>query len=140
MRDVVRRYKRHPQVRGTATDLVRDLPQKDRVAEVTRIFGFVRDRIRYVRDVRGVETMQTPDATLDVGQGDCDDKSILLAALLESVGYPTRFVAIGYRPGRFTHVYVETLLGLRWVPLDSTEPNGVGWAPRPAPQRMVVTN
>lgn len=130
MRDIVRMYRKHPLIRQTAAELVSDLPQKSWIGEIDRLHRFVRDHIRYLKDTRGVETVQTPTVTLDLGQGDCDDKSVLLASLLESIGHPTRFVAIGYQPGRYEHVYVETKLNNSWISLDPTEPVPVGWTPR----------
>lgn len=131
MSGIVRRYKTHRAVRGAALDLTAELAQKDWPGEVRALFEFVRDRIRYVRDVRGVETVQTPDATLDIGAGDCDDKATLLAALLESIGYQTRFAAVGSRPGRYSHVFVEARerVGAPWIALDATEPVAAGWRP-----------
>lgn len=142
MRRFVHQYKKAGAVRDTALALTAGLRQKDWVGEVNALFTWVRDHIRYVRDINGVETLQTPIATMDVGSGDCDDKSTLLASLLESIGHPTRFVAAGYqRPGRYSHVYVETRLGSRWIPLDATLlDKPMGSIPRPPVARMVVHN
>lgn len=127
-------------IRQTALSLVNGQRQKDWTEEVNRVFEFVRDKIRYVRDIRGVETLQTPDKTLEFGQGDCDDKSVLLASLLESIGHPTRFVAIGFKPGVFVHVYVETKIGTNWVSLETTEPVSMGWSPKGVVSRLVFFN
>lgn len=142
MRRLVARYKRSDAVRSVALALTRGLPPKNYTAEVRAVFEFVRDRIRYVRDVIGVETLQTPDVTLDLEAGDCDDKATLLASLLASIGHRSRFVAVGYtQPGAFQHVYLETLIGQRWVPLDATVSSAVvGWAPRTPVTRMTVHN
>lgn len=127
---LVRLY-RQPMTRAwqAAHDLVRDLPQKAFSAEVNALFVFVRDHIRYVHDTHGIETVQTADATLDIGQGDCDDKSVLLATLLQSIGYAVRFVAVGRIPNTYQHVFVQVLRGSQWVSLDATEPVPVGWTP-----------
>jgi len=127
-------------IRQTALYLVNGERQKDWTEEVNRIFEFVRDRIRYVRDVRNVETLQTPEKTLEFKQGDCDDKSMLLAALLESIGHPTRFVAIGFKPGHYAHVYVETKIGANWIGLETTEPVDMGWQPKGVVSRLVYFN
>lgn len=141
MRRLVIQFKRAPEIREVALGLIAHLRPKDWGGEIKAVFEFVRDQIRYTRDIRGLETLQIPPVTLDLGAGDCDDKSTLLAALLESIGHPTRFVAVGYRgPGQYSHVYVETKLGPRWVPLDATMPVGVGWSPRPPVARLVVHN
>lgn len=142
MSELVRRYKTEGQVRDTALSLVAGLRQKDWVGEVSALFYWVRDSIRYVRDIQGVETLQTPLVTMEVETGDCDDKSTLLATLLASIGHPTRFVAAGYaKPGVYSHVYVETRLGSRWIPLDATLlDKPMGSIPRAPVSRMVVYN
>ena len=112
MREFVRRYKKIPEIRKRGADLIAHVPQKDFAGEASALHNFVRDHIRYMRDINGVETVQTPDATLRFGYGDCDDKATLLATLLEATGHPTRFVAIGRSPGRFEHVFVETQINV----------------------------
>lgn len=145
MRELVRHYKKDLNIRNLAAQIVSPLQQKNFVGEVKRLHGFVRDNVRYVRDIHGVETIQTPPKTLEFGYGDCDDKATLLAALLESIGHPTRFVAIGMQPGKLSHVYVETLIGPNrspdsWIGLETTEPVPAGWKPRNVAARMMVYN
>ncbi len=118
-----------PRIREQALAIVGAVPGKDFRAEMDRIFVFVRDNIRYTRDVVNVETVQTPAKTLDYKQGDCDDQVVLLAALLESVGIEARFKAVGFSPGHFQHVYLEARDNGEWIALDPTEQVAVGWAP-----------
>lgn len=68
------------------------------------LFYFVRDSFQYVPDPNAYEYIKDPKESLMSQGGDCDDASVLLASLLESVGIDTRFVLI---PG---HVYVEAYL------------------------------
>lgn len=140
MRSITRAYKKIPAIRHVAASLVQSLPQKAFTRQVGMLHEYVRDHIRYVRDVNGVETVQTPDKTMQLGYGDCDDKSVLLATLLESIGHPTRFVALALEPERFSHVIVETLIGRKWIALDSTEPQPPGWYPPGVVDRLVVYN
>jgi len=140
MSQLARAGKKSPPVRQLAVDLTRYLPQKDWLGEITALHEFVRDKIRYVKDTRNVETLHTAEKILDNGAGDCDDKSILLASLLESLGHKTRFVAIGFRPGRFSHVYVETYHAGKWIPLETTEPVNVGWSPKNVKVKMYSSN
>lgn len=143
MRAMVRRFKSDDRIRTAALDLVRGLPPKQWLSEVRALFEFARDAIRYTRDIKGVETLQTPVATLELEAGDCDDKSTLLAAMLEAIGHPTRFVAVGFvSPYAYSHVYVETRVGRNWIALDPTVATArVGWAPpQTALARMVVHN
>ena len=129
-------------VRALAERLVRSLPPKAYYAEINAIQNFVRDNIRYTKDIRGVETVATPEKTLERRVGDCDDMSLLTAALLESLGHRTRFVAIGNSRNNYCHVLVETQASdkrgrMRWVPVETTEPVNVGWYPKGYPFRMV---
>jgi len=139
MARLAREGKKSLPVRLAALQLVESLPQRDWPAEVLALFEFVRDRIRYVRDVRGVETLQQPERTLTFRQGDCDDKSILLAALLQSIGHPARFHAVALTPGKFSHVYVDTLIGGKWVGLETTELWPMGRVVPTAVEHMVLT-
>lgn len=141
MRALVARFKTDSRIRDAARSIVRGLPPKAYAREVDAVFRYVRDGIRYLRDIHGVETLQTPLATLETEAGDCDDKSTLLAAMLESIGHPTRFVAVGFKaPGHYEHVYLKTRIGQSWFALDPTVSTAtVGWAPpRRALARMVM--
>lgn len=138
MAGLVRKGKTSLPVRLAALQLVRDLPQQDWLAEAKSLFEFVRDRIRYVRDIAGVETLQDAERTLQLGQGDCDDKSVLLASLLQSINHPARFHAVAFTPGKFSHVYVDTLVGRQWVGLETTKPWPMGQT-APAVEHMVLT-
>ena len=129
MRDYVEKYKIAPEIRELSLSLVKHLPQKNFRAEVDALFKFVQNKIRYVKDIHDVETVQTPLKTLEYGQGDCDDKSTLLAAMLQSLGHPTRFHAMGFRPDNVSHVLLEVKRGNQWVALDATEPVSMGWLP-----------
>ncbi len=128
MRSLVREAKKDIRLREFAMSLVRHLPGKDFYGEINTIFMFVRDKIRYIRDIDNIETIATPQKTLEYRQGDCDDQAVLLATLLIMIGHPSRFIAIAIG-GSFVHVYVETRLGNRWLGMDPTENQSLGWRP-----------
>lgn len=115
----------NPQVRLKALELVSNLGPKDHAGEVVALNIYVRDKIRYVRDVLDCETLQTPQATMELGQGDCDDKAILLASLLMSIGYVPRFVALSQGRG-FVHVWTQVDLSGKWIDLEPTEQVATG--------------
>lgn len=141
MRSIVRKYKTKPSLRILAQRMTRNLPDKNYTLEAATLHRFVRDKIRYVRDVNGVETVQTPDKTIEIGSGDCDDKSVLVATLLESIGHPTRFVACGFRqPGYYSHVFVQTKIGSKWASVECTEPWRFGKSPPNITTRIIVRN
>jgi transglutaminase-like putative cysteine protease len=131
MRALVRQYRSDPTIRHAAINLLSLTSPRDSLGEVAALFDFVRDRIRYTGDVLDTETLTTPDKTLALGAGDCDDKAVLLAALLESVGYVTRFIVTGYNtPGVFEHVYLAAMIADgTFVALDPTECQSPGQEP-----------
>ncbi len=119
----VREYKTAPAIYTLARQLTGHLPQKDWPGEVRALTEYVRDRIRYVHDPAMTQALQTPAITLELGAGNCAQKSTLLGALLASIGHPVQFAAakIGNRE-EYGHVFVRTLIGRGWVPLETTEP------------------
>lgn len=132
MRRLVNDYKTNPQIRQAAIAVAFLTPAQDELSEIESVFSFVRDHIRYTQDVYGVETLATPDKTLLLRVGDCDDMTVLLGAMLESIGYQTRFVVEGYHDfENFEHVYLEVYCPRTgaWIALDATEQNAMGWSP-----------
>lgn len=115
-------------VRQLAIELSGKFLQKDYEAEACRCLSFCRDNIRYIRDIYSVEVLQYPRQTLEIGAGDCDDKAILCAALLASIGHRVRFVAIAFMPGHYSHVWLQTYLPRpgKWLDLEPTEPLSCG--------------
>ena len=138
MRGIVRKAKTNLLIRETALAIVQRLPEKRWKLEINAVFRFVRDRIRYVGDIQGLETIATPMKTLEYGQGDCDDKCVLLASLLIAINHPARFIALAFHGQAFSHVLVETRLGGNWIPLESTERYAMGRGPGKPTNRMVV--
>jgi len=140
MVSIVRTFKTDLNVRNTAGQLVSGCGDKDYRCELSTLQRFVRDRIRYVRDVDGVETLQTPVQTLKLGFGDCDDKAMLLAALAASIGFSVRFCAIAVRDAPdFSHVSAQARLGAGWINAETIVPGvGIGWFPPDASQCMLA--
>lgn len=50
------------------------------------LFYYTQNNIQYINDPFSRQYVQLPEETLNLLAGDCDDKSVLLAALLESIG------------------------------------------------------
>lgn len=139
MRSLIRDGRKHPAVRAQTLALINNFPQKAYAQEIRAIFNFVQNNIRYVKDTRGVELLHQPDKLLIIGQGDCDDKTILLCSMLESIGHPTRLEAIAQKDKyNFGHVFCSTKLANRWLALDATEPQPPGWRPSRAIKRYVM--
>ena len=126
VRSLARRDSKHPEIRLLAQEITHDALPYDQAAEAEALQAFVRDQIRYVRDVYGVETVQSPRLTLRTGSGDCDDKTGLLASLLYAVGFPVRYVLAATnprQPNSYSHIYPEAALrGRGWCALETIIP------------------
>jgi transglutaminase-like putative cysteine protease len=121
-------------VRQKAIEIFRAfrVPPKDRWGEVRSLFEWVRRNIRYTRDIFRVELLHTPRRMLELRAGDCDDMSILLGSMLLSTGHPVRLVLVGFRPHKphiYSHIYPEVNVCGRWIPIDATVSQPIGWAP-----------
>lgn len=130
MSEIVTGYKTAPWIRETALSVLSPIPEKNFKVEAATLLHFVQERIRYTLDVAGVETLQTPVQTMRIGQGDCDDQSMLLASLLMSVGLKARFAAVGQVRGVYSHVLVQVNIAGAWVFAD---PIMRGWPLGKAP-------
>ena len=140
MSALVKKYKTSKPVRELSIQLTNRLQQKDFYGQIVALHDFVKNHIRYIWDVNGVETLQPPTETLRLRAGDCDDKSILVATMLESIGHPTRFLAVGFAPESLSHVLVQTKFKNYWVSVECTEPVKLGWKPKNIKNYMVQHN
>lgn len=118
-------------VRQTTLQAVRGTERG--INEIEAIFDWVKRNIEF-RGEYG-ETLQSPEATINLGAGDCDDQSTLLAAMANSLGMETRFVTVATdeSPEDLSHVYVQVKdkRTNSWVALDPTVANAyAGWEPR----------
>lgn len=126
MAEIAREGSRDFNIRALAIEIVGEPLQKDYASEAKRLLKFVRDHIRYIRDTYSAEVLQYPQVTLGQNGGDCDDKCILLGALLASVGHAVRFIGMAQIADRFSHVWVQVNIDGKWVDLEPTEPIGYG--------------
>ena len=106
-------------------------------AAVAKLFEFARDQIRYVEDPPATERIADAWRTIEKREGDCGDKSILLATLLGSIGINSRFIVQswdGDLSNGYDHVLVQAFVnGGLWMDLDPTPERAVlGWS---APDR-----
>ena len=125
--------------RNKALEIYRNAGLRSRdTNEVAVLQRWVQNYIRYVRDPVDVELVQTPEVTLKLATGDCDDQATLLAAMLKATGHPAQFVAVGVNGGPFSHVLVETRLGRGWVAAETILKKPLGWYPPDATSRYVL--
>lgn len=146
-------------MRALARDAVRDPSQQIRetalsiigtqgwVGQIRALQGWVQSNIRYIQDpaddTGGVELVQTPQYTLQQTAGDCDDQSVLMAAMLSAIGHPARFVAVGFGGGPLSHVLVQTKVGNTgndaqdWTTAETILPKPLGWFPPGVTSRYI---
>jgi transglutaminase-like putative cysteine protease len=90
--------------------------ERDALAAVRLLTDWV---YRYLRKV---PTATLPDAiaVLDLGQGDCNEHAVLLAALCRAAGIPSRVAGgLVYGEDAFLyHAWTDVWLGA-WVPVDA---------------------
>jgi hypothetical protein len=126
----------HPTVveacRNATAGLPRDASPRDIVEAV---FAWVRRNITFRNDPPEDELLIDPRVLLELPRGrrlgDCDDFSMLGAAMLGTLGFRSRVVTIkadDRDPSHWSHVYLEVFLpnGER-VPFDSSHGLEAGW-------------
>lgn len=115
-------------IRELAMRIVNDAgaPEKDQLAEVEAIHGWTVNHLRYVRDPLWYEMVTYPETlAFESADGDCDDHSVLEAALLGALGIPTRFVVFAFNGSpTWQHVALQAMIRdfktkqPKWISLD----------------------
>lgn len=137
MRALIRESASHPAVRKHAERAVSGVHPADHVGQLRAVWGYLTQIVTYLPDPTTSEYLQAPwwVLTCQVDQGrrpgmDCDDLSMLAAALLASLGIETRLRIVSYDPDQeFGHVYpvayppVHVLADVEgeWVPFFPAE-------------------
>jgi hypothetical protein len=112
------------------------IAERDHHGEVRAVFDEARRSVRYTADPIDVDTFATPGRALEGMAEDCDGQAALLAAMLGSIGYPTKWRVIqtngaAKRGHDWDHIYL--LVGTppdsptEWHALDLSEPHEAGW-------------
>ena len=108
-----------------------DVPSRDWEGESKAVFEWVRSNIRYTRDPEGLELFRKPLRTVQLGIADCDDMSILICALLGTIGHTLLLRVIGVSSNEPEHIYPVDLLPPGnpdyAIALDATRPEVMGW-------------
>jgi transglutaminase-like putative cysteine protease len=143
MKKMKDKYKIDPIIRRVAVAILgaANVPGRDFGTEAKALLEWVRDNIAFRRDATAIEVLQTPLETFAQRAGDCDCMALLLATLLESVGFRTRFMVSSRVPrGAWQHIYVQIQLwpSDNWMALDPTIPGARPGDQVPAARRAVV--
>jgi hypothetical protein len=116
---------RDPDINALAVGIVRGtrVRQFDFDGERRALYSWMRRAIRFFRDIDGKETLRAARRTVEQGAGDCDCQTILICALLKTIGHRTRIVTISSHPQApdiFSHVFAEARDERgRWKPVDA---------------------
>ncbi|NWF77588.1 MAG: transglutaminase domain-containing protein [Chloroflexi bacterium] len=101
---------RCPQVVGTLRSILGDPPYEISQTGFDDIRTWVANEIDYISDEKrlGGDHWQTPEETLRLGTGDCEDFSILLCSLLRAYGIDAErvYVAIGINDEKDEHAFL----------------------------------
>lgn len=137
---MINKGKIHPKIRETSVKIVSKfcgnkycVAERDYYNEAKSVFNWVRKYIRYVHDIRGIDTFQHPIRTIEFGGGDCDDYTILLASLYLSLGYPVKLKVVNtIKNNDYDHIYL--LVGIppvgknqSWISVDASVNKPFGW-------------
>jgi len=120
-----------PSLKRLSDELLKDT-DANREARIQRLVDFVANEIEYsfAEALGGQETLKRPNETLMTRNGDCSNKSILLASLLEQIGeeyllfYFPQHITVAIPQGGFS---AENKLDYewgqrRWVIAETTAP------------------
>jgi len=111
-----------PTIRALSVQILRvyGLPTCCSFGNAEAIYEWIQSHVGYLPDPIGLELVQSPEITIQQQAGDCDDLSVLFAALAMSVGLPVRLVVVGPSPEALEHVYPEVYVDGEWVGADLT--------------------
>jgi hypothetical protein len=124
---------RNEQINNMATRIVSDT-NDDEVMKTQAILDFVSNEINYISDPGdGMEYAKDPVNTLIAGGGDCEDQTLLLCSMLETVGVKT-YIAFTdehvFALVRFSQGYavpgVPPYLFIDGVPCHALDPSDPG--------------
>ncbi|MEM5806978.1 MAG: transglutaminase family protein [Candidatus Aenigmatarchaeota archaeon] len=130
MRELIYNTDKNRIVKEKARQLIKDISPLDYEKQIEVIFRWVTNNVKYVRDIRGVEELTSPDIIIEniekkqeTHSSDCDDIAMLLSALLRAVGFKTRLEAIALHNNiAYDHARVSVLNPKtnKWIALEGT--------------------
>ncbi len=117
---LARLYGGLPQMRDCVGALLhrQRVAPRDDTGVARAIWAWVTHRVRFLNEAG--EIVQTPAKTMMALFGDCDDRTSLLCAMLESVRIPWRTRLLS-KNGVPYHIWPQALVGGRWVDLETSD-------------------
>lgn len=83
------------------------------------VWTVVKRNLTYRADLPGHEVVKSPGALVKMGIGDCKSFSLLIGAILKSLGFKYVYRFAAYEKGDVTHVYPVAMLNGKEVILDA---------------------
>jgi len=80
------------ELKAYANAIISDCSSGDRECKINAIYRHIIETYTYANDSLDVESIQTPQETIQKKEGDCEDLSILISSLLENIGINTYLV------------------------------------------------
>lgn len=118
LRSFVEDKSRDPMIAAKAVRIIRSagVPLRDHQGEWAALLKWVQTHVRFTAEPK--ERLQSPQYTLSVMMGDCDDLGIVLASLAHSIRLPFRFALLGRtKDGK----------RIRWIEGTGPVSPGVNW-------------
>jgi Transglutaminase-like superfamily len=124
MRRLIDHGMKDPVVHELAAEIIKAAGVRafDWMGEARAVYNWVRANIRFTRDVRGKETLHAAREIIRLGIGDCDDFTILICALMGTLGANCHIITVSSDPRApeiFSHVYPIAKVGGRWIAMDA---------------------
>jgi hypothetical protein len=111
----------NPLLRRQAAVIIREynIPERNPMALAQGIASYFQTEVKFFREYP--EFFASPMRTIEWGIGDCDDKTIGVAAILRTFRIPVRLKIIRYTQGgtRKGHVYPQAWINNKWLTLET---------------------
>jgi hypothetical protein len=109
MAKLVKKSALEPKVRQLAVEIAGNTENisprsRNRLIIAKKIFNYVQRNIRYQRDPKFSELLMDAGNVLKSRSGDCDDFTILICSLLESIGLDSVFIIYKIQADAFSHI------------------------------------
>jgi len=126
--------KADPKIRLLVANIIRDIPERDYLGELNAIFDWVKQNVRYTHDPYNLELFNRPKRVIEYGIADCDDLTILLGSMVQTIGYPIKLRVIGVNSDEPEHIYlmagippIENSEPSDWIAMDASVDEPMGW-------------
>jgi transglutaminase-like putative cysteine protease len=122
--ELARLYGGHPAMRDITAGILRlaGVGQRDDLGAARAIWAWVTRRVMFLNEAG--EQIQTPARVLINRYGDCDDRTGLVCALLESIRIQWRTRLLATAEGVPFHIWPQARIGGRWVDLETSDDRG----------------